>query len=313
VLGLADRDVEALLHSPFVSQLTSLDIRWSTLSDLAIAHLLSSPHLKNLRTLSIEVGSSSSATESSLQAFEKAAFKLKSLHVNLRPITDRGLRSIVEARSLDTLGILEIKGAENVDWRLVENTSFGHHLRKIDCLDSQRSPARNHYLQSALMKNVVELGPARPAIYAGAPNLGALEVISFQRAQLLRSELKPFLDNTTPRNVRCLDLAQNFLMEEGAALLAQSPRCESLVWLDLTSNVLHDESAKALADSPFLGNLEILKLGHNSITDAGAEVLLNSGRLRNLRRLEMNGASITDSMKARLREFARERFWRSRN
>lgn len=73
--------------------------------------------------------------------------------------------------------------------------------------------------------------------------------------------------------LRHLDLSNNFVRDQGAALLAQSPFLAELQSLNLSSAALGDAGVQALADSRFLGNLRELYLCDNRIGLTGARAL----------------------------------------
>jgi uncharacterized protein (TIGR02996 family) len=88
--------------------------------------------------------------------------------------------------------------------------------------------------------------------------------------------------------VRDLCLSFNQLPTSGAIALANSPHLAGLTTLDLTYNRVGDEGANALARAPHLRALERLELMHNGITRLGA-VALARGELPALSMLELAG------------------------
>lgn len=73
--------------------------------------------------------------------------------------------------------------------------------------------------------------------------------------------------------LRHLDLSNNFVRDQGAKLLAQSPFLAEMHGLNLSSAALGDAAVEALAASPYLKNLRELYLCDNRIGAAGARAL----------------------------------------
>ena len=76
--------------------------------------------------------------------------------------------------------------------------------------------------------------------------------------------------------LRHLDLSNNFIRDQGARLLAQSPFLAELTSLNMSSAALGDGGVQALAASAFLSNLRELYLCDNRIGPAGACALVAS-------------------------------------
>jgi uncharacterized protein (TIGR02996 family) len=73
----------------------------------------------------------------------------------------------------------------------------------------------------------------------------------------------------------------------GAAVVAGSPRLQSLTTLNLNQTDLGDEGVTALATSPYLSRLVNLRLTFNEIGPAGGRALAASANLANLSALEL--------------------------
>jgi hypothetical protein len=71
--------------------------------------------------------------------------------------------------------------------------------------------------------------------------------------------------------------------DEGARLLAQSPRARGLRWIDLMSNAIGEAGAEALAASPYLREAVLISVERNPANftpysgDYGAEVWMRAG------------------------------------
>jgi uncharacterized protein (TIGR02996 family) len=116
--------------------------------------------------------------------------------------------------------------------------------------------------------------------------LGQLEVLELGGSDSGRpgdDALRAFLESSSLRRLRVLELSYFGITAAGARELAASPVMESVEVLNLQSNGFGDEGVAALAASPVLRRLRQLELGHSLMTDVGARALLGSPVLATIR------------------------------
>lgn len=131
------------------------------------------------------------------------------------------------------------------------------------------------------------------------------EELRMQQGSIPEASLEPLFKTPGPPNMRILDVAGNWVRNEGVAQLCQAPWVGSLAYLDLSQNYLSDEALRSIAKSGRFENLHTLHLNFNSpyhqegaepdesITDAGLRVLAECPDLANLRILSVSGTRIT--------------------
>jgi len=131
------------------------------------------------------------------------------------------------------------------------------------------------------------------------------EELRMQQGSIPEASLEPLFKAAGPPNLRILDVAGNWVRDEGVAQLCQAPWTGSLAYLDVSQNYLSDEALRSIAKSGRFKNLHTLHLNFNSpyhqegaepdesITDAGLRLLADCPDLANLRILSVSGTRIT--------------------
>jgi Leucine-rich repeat (LRR) protein len=131
------------------------------------------------------------------------------------------------------------------------------------------------------------------------------ESLRMQNGSVPELSLEPLFTAAGSRDLRALDVGQNWVRDGGVAQLCDAPWADALAYLDLSSNYLTDEALRALARSGRFRNLHTLHLSnnsvyhlegaeaHESVTDAGLRALAECPDLANLRVLSVSGCRIT--------------------
>ena len=108
----------------------------------------------------------------------------------------------------------------------------------------------------------------------------------------------PFVEelaaHPTCRLLATLDLTNNRIGPQGAAVLAASPALRHLTTLDLTNNRIGDAGAIALARSETLYNLASLNLQNNWLGPSGAAALAASPAVQRVGSLDLSRNQIDD-------------------
>ncbi len=122
------------------------------------------------------------------------------------------------------------------------------------------------------------------------PRLASLDV--GRRTLRDVDELLALLDLPLQQGLAELDLADNWLGNEGAAALADWPGAQALRKLGLRRTGVGDAGAAVLARSDHLNGLLELHLGENPIHDDGAGALATASGLASLKRLDLSYTDI---------------------
>jgi uncharacterized protein (TIGR02996 family) len=138
--------------------------------------------------------------------------------------------------------------------------------------------------------------PEQAERFAAMPLLARLEALDLGDTSLWDHHLGPILASPHLRGLVALGLADNPILPQGIALLAEAdlPR---LTWLDLDECGVTDEDVRALAAAPFAAGLRTLRLGQRDpegayLSDEAVRALADAP-LAELRTLSLAGNRYT--------------------
>ena len=156
-------------------------------------------------------------------------------------------------------------------------------------------------------------------LYLGMNNIGAKGITSLvgwpglDRLNLLHLWLNKSIGEEgaqllaeSPRvaNLLHLDLGYTTLTAKGLVMLGKSPHLTRLRHLNIEGNKVGDAGIQLLAKSPILAGLRVLNLARTEMKDAGARAIIDSSHLTHMRQLKLNG----NKLKATTREALETRF-----
>jgi Ran GTPase-activating protein (RanGAP) involved in mRNA processing and transport len=150
-----------------------------------------------------------------------------------------------------------------------------------------------------LANNQITIGVEGAAALANCPFLTNLAELNLADNRLDEPALAALALSLRTRGLKSLNLANNRLgvrangefMGGADALreLGSSPALADLSLLNLAQNYIDDEGVNALLDSPYLVELSSLNLASNGISDVGLATVANCKNLTNLASLNLSG------------------------
>jgi uncharacterized protein (TIGR02996 family) len=288
-----------VVASPFVKQLTSLDLASNRLGEHDLKALTSSPHLDNLTELSLP----HTVAGNNLRALAgwQQLSCLRRLDLTYTELDAEVLRSLV---AFDLHALTWLNLSQNrpglTGMQLLGSSSNLRNLRHLDLgwceIDAESLAALVHgkglpHLASLDLTANRPLGRSGLRTLVTSPLARQLTHLTLSRVSNDPGTFAGLLLDHQLKRLRHLALQHVPTGVEGAAALAEAG-FDSLVTLDLSSAQLGAEGSKRLAQSPTLGNLQHLDLTDNQIGDAGARALAASPYLTNLRRLDLGDNDI---------------------
>jgi uncharacterized protein (TIGR02996 family) len=129
---------------------------------------------------------------------------------------------------------------------------------------------------------------------AESPLLARVTALELRRQYLAADDLEELLHSPCLNALNSLDLGENVLGVEGAALLGDC-RLDGLSILGLAENSLGDRGVRALLEGLLLAGVRELDLGRNSITDDGLGYLARSPRTAHLTVLDLQHNAVSDN------------------
>lgn len=309
-LGITDHSIRGLLASPYLKNLTTLDLGGNALTLEALAQILTGhtlPSLKHLKVRKNSVGYETRMIQTTLDS----SLRLESLDLSNLHLDSEYLLLLMRSPILSQLRSLCLDqnsiGAQTFKL-MIREQSF-EALEAISLHMNQLGDEGIRYLAQAPFRErlrFLDLGFNQIQEY-GLRSLSRDE--EFHSLRELSLNLNEFGDSIRElanwpclRNVATLHLQATRIGPVGIDALSRSPNVENLVWLDLGNNDLGDEGIKSLARSPYLKNLRWLQITSNHISMAGANALIDSPYLENLHSLDIFGNHLPERMKTPLEE-----------
>ncbi|MBL8924312.1 MAG: hypothetical protein JNJ54_36020 [Myxococcaceae bacterium] len=314
---LGDDGVGALIQSPHLRALTTLDLYDVGIGDATLRLLGAQDVLPALRRLSLgETRHSREGLAALLRRPSIAA--LRELVVDGHWLDDGAIDELAAAPGLELETLTLIHGRIGPALRALASSRVVTKLRRLHLTRGLRDAGATLELLAGLEQLEV-LGLTGWPL--GHPVVDAVcrPMASSRLVELTLSETG--LDDAAARTLAesdiaqlaWLDLSSNAIGNDGAAALARArfaPRLTrlglegnqlgsrgaaalvegtaSLVALDLSANPLGDDGARELAAAPALGQVELLMLAGCAIGPAGARALLDSPHLQQAKRIVLD-------------------------
>lgn len=267
--------VEALADSHVFANLEALDLSGNDIDDEAVAHLVRSPHLVNLRELNL---ARNDLFAGGLEVLDDEGWEVRpeALDLSHNRIGDRGARRLAESEVCNELVRLTLSGCEigpegadalaRADW-------FGA-LRALDLNDN-------------------DIGPGVRAIAAAGASLGELRL---RGNDLASAGARALAGSAALAELRVLDVAANGLGSEGVRLIGASPHLRRLAVLDAGYNGMPKEAALVEAAMQALTalapTLRGLRLDGNTLSTPGIVGLVTGAEWPVLGALELRGCGL---------------------
>jgi uncharacterized protein (TIGR02996 family) len=265
---LQPAEVPRLAACRWLERVTALETTSTAIDGDCVAELTASPHLANLRELSLNapIGPEGAV------ALARAELRLEHLSLSRGHIGPLGAVALANWPSLSGVTRLEL-GSNDLDSAGVEPLFYeAGNLGRLTRL--------------GLSRNDITAAGARAV--ARFERVGTLESLELMNNPLGDAGVAHLADSPYLRRLLYLGLASTGCGPEGARALARSPVLESVRKLKLGSNHIGPEGATALARSPGMAALEHLNLEHNAIGDEGAHELLTSAHPARLTELNLS-------------------------
>lgn len=337
---LGDAGVRALVASPHLQNLQTLDLSGNKLTAEGFRAIANSPHLSNLLTLRLSGNPFNPAyghgADEGVCAVAASPYlaNLRGLHLEGNGITDKGFRAVVDSRYLQNLETLVVSGnslSARSSRALAQSSRLPHLAvfcaagaalgdgavlealisapgRKALCeLDISEWPLEEQRLRKVFASSAARRLQRLTLDRLGLQEIGLqflaplrLTALTMQGNSLDATGVRTLLGMPMAAELRHLDLGMNELADAGAIALAGSPRVKNLRVLDLFANEVGSAGAEALAQSPYLGGLRQLRLNFNKIGDVGGRALARSESLADLDWLHLGSNPIKKLVKETL-------------
>jgi uncharacterized protein (TIGR02996 family) len=302
---VGDTDVMTLCTSPHLANLRALTLAGSQLGLNGLRALLACPALVGLRELGLHHSQQMAATELELLAKESNFSDLEVLHLESVRVGGAGLQALAASRRLPHLRMLHLRHCDLTDAGVRALAASGHFPQLTD-LDLTGNNLHTETLIA--LAGFANLGLARlrnlnlsinPLNASGVQRLAlSAHVAALRKLALcscgLTSEAARFLGQINSPELSSLNLSDNPIEHEGAEHLAQAPGLARLRELHLVACELTAWSVKALTWSPHLSGLRVLDLHGNPIDDNGLLALGACPLRPHLTALGLVGCHLTD-------------------
>jgi uncharacterized protein (TIGR02996 family) len=284
--------MERLAASPNLGRLCGLHIAGEWLVDDGhVRQLAGSPYLGNLTTLNLAHNSIHDLGVEALAGCPGLA-RLACLDLTRVRISDVGARALAASPHLTRLRALRLGGIKHGP-RRGRISPFG-----VRALAESAALAN---LTDLDMSDCLYPGNEAAVALAGASFLPSLRDLNLEDNALTARGLIVLLRSPRLGRLRSLRLSGNALRVAGAQALAATPGLASLNTLDVWGTGLTDAGAQALAESPYLTGLTELILSDNTLTDAAARALAAAPGWPRLRRLVVRINRFTPAARNALR------------
>jgi small GTP-binding protein len=244
---VTERGMKALLLSPHLHQLRFLSL-FGEVTDSALEVLADPTNVYRFTTLTLISNHISDAGVIALAKCPQLVF-LRSLRLQSSNVTDEGVRAIADSSYLRNLETLSLRSTRitTVGLRALGNATT---FKRLASLDISRTQVKNRGLRA----------------------LGKTSLLT---------------------TIRSLNLSKTKVTDFGVMALAKSVQVVGLESLDLEGTRVSDRGVVALATSPNLKRLLALRLTGCKLTDAGIDALAKSPHLTHLRQLYVDKTRVT--------------------
>ena len=286
---LSARKVEKLRESEALSYLCTLDLESCELDDAAMARLLDTPHLHNLRSLSLRGNTIGPLTQAAL--FE-AAFTLSELDLSdCDHSAPLNLFSWVQLPGLKALHMSRC----GLGTTHIVGMPAGDALSSLESLTLDDNP----------------LGTQGCMALSYCEPLSQLKILSLKHTNMSNASVRVLANTPYLLGLESLRMDHNQLYDEGCTRLIERG-FEQLSYLDVSFNRLGNGTLQALEHAPSLPSLKRLHMRHNMITDRGALSMTRASLMDQLTLLDLSGNAISQRVRElliqRLPEGARGAF-----
>ncbi|MCE9567002.1 MAG: hypothetical protein K8U57_33790 [Planctomycetes bacterium] len=287
-LSLKMSNAKTLKGLSALSQLTSLDLGYSNVTDMGMKEI---GKCRNLRHLQIN---NTLVTETGLKELSGLS-ELQTLELAWTSVTEKGLRELAPLRKLSTLGLtagdrggyktFAAQRARVTDetLRVLSEIGLLHSLHLAQGKDNQRPDSAENVVSFDLgLTEVTESGLKE---LAGLKNLSTL----YLGPRVHNSGIRHLI---VLENLAAIDLSRTEVTDEGLTELAHIRKLNALV---LNSQQATDEGVLAVTKSR---GLRYLDLSYGKLTDKGSRALVN---LPSLTFLNLSYTKLTKTGLAELR------------
>lgn len=281
--NLADDGIRRLLNSTHLSNLKALRAPFNSIGNNGLDAILGSPSLDSLEELDVAEQESYSRYEEDPVIDESGVLSLvdwpgmnriRSLNLSGNNIGSAALHALLQAnesRNLQQL-VLRDNGLEGAAMEAFAVAPSELRLQALDIGENYLSDIGAGFLAQAaclddlktLRLDRCELGRTSGILLADASLFYSLRKLDLNDNNLGGDGIQAILKRG-PEELHTLQVANNDLLDEGAAFLASAPEAHGLQAIDLRNNGLGDASAAALAASEHLGQVLVLGLTNNQI------------------------------------------------
>jgi uncharacterized protein (TIGR02996 family) len=277
--------VAELAASANLKGLTYLSLHGAGLDGQDLCTLLASPHLTDLRELSLSSNDINMRVPGlqALAEWEPLA-RVTDLHLNRCGVAG-ALGMLTASPHLGSLRRLQLES---------------NHLQTEDFTALAGCPGLSSLASLVLTYNTV--GDSGAAALAGSPHLGGLEALSLMSCGIGPEGIGALAASSGWKRLSHLNISGNAVRSQGARALADGLRLPALRELLLGTTQLEDDGARWLAQAP-LDGLTVLNLYNNGIDWPGIRALAGSAHLASLTDLNLTdnrvgGGSRTQGVQA---------------
>ncbi|MGI9472096.1 MAG: TIGR02996 domain-containing protein [Rubripirellula sp.] len=336
-LQVSDKSAPKLAATPMLQRVMHMTVHGERLSDIGWRHLLSSPHLSNLRELELHRGYDSFAATSigilCALALCPAIHELKGLATSQIGLeTDLGQRAFRTLR-LDSLQSIRLPSVGTDALRILSRMNCYDSLSQIDLKGNPTNQSgwlrRDDCPSLSSVRNLnlddCDLNDRDLADLFQHGKCQRLERLSVEVNYLSRSAFQHALtelpalrslhcgrnalaDGTWDRLARSQTLAplETLSMRRTVGSFSQGhmetlATCFRLRWLNLSACDLSDAAIRPLLESANMRELRWLDLSENPLSDQTASAILHSGAMSELRHLSLKETRVSAEMKKELR------------
>ncbi len=237
--------------------------------------------------------------------------QIKSLAVHNCSLSTKSLCSLLDADFATHLKSLDVSAnpIESDIWTAFQHANHQMRLDRLDISGIGFSASSLHALLAnkrleklnELEINHFDLAHGHAEVLGESRYWAQAKEFRAYASSLQDESLELLTLTTGSRQLKLLDLAENYLHIDGVSHLCDAPWSRSLNWLSLSGNYLDDDAVNLFADSGHFPELRTLHLAHPKrleghheyvITGNSVAALANARHLANLRVLTVNGAMI---------------------
>jgi uncharacterized protein (TIGR02996 family) len=275
-------DLPELLSCPYLARLSVLVLNRVRLDGAAAQALAVSPHLTNLRYLSLNCEYGSGGGDAAARALAASAHlsRLTRLSLRMTSLGAEGSEALAESSLLARLTDLDLEDNALEDmgaWCLARSSRVPG-LANLNLSGNRIGDDGARGLAgSTSLAGLTHLGLSRNQItWAGmealltSAHLGRLASLTLEGNRVAGGE--PFPAPFGQAHLTSLNLAGNRIGNRGAAVLAAAPCLSRLTDLNLCGNPINSDGARVLAESPYLANTRVDLFGTLAFPDDFVEL-----------------------------------------